>query len=146
MEPLAANRVLSKLRTLGSPNPVLREGQIAKAGPIKTDQDNFIADAPFPTLILPADIALAKEEGRGVEGHGEGGIWEVVSIGLAIKALEGVLSVGIFGGLNGEQAAGFGDGTGGEKPVAAYFGMEDGSVVVRVVDAQGKVTVRNERQ
>ena len=45
--------------------------------------------------------------------------------------IEGVLSVGIFGGMNGLQAQKKGMRRGGEKPVAAYFGMEDGSVVVR---------------
>ena len=48
-----------------------------------------------------------------------------------IKMLEGVLSVGIFSGLNGEQAAHAGLKVGGQRPVAAYFGMADGGVVVR---------------
>ena len=116
-----------------------------KAGPIKTDQDNFIIDAPFPTLIIRSDIAAAKEAGEVITGRGEGGVWEVETLALAIKALEGVLSVGIFSGLNGLQAAGVGDGTGGQKPVAAYFGMGDGTVVVRVADATGNVTLRDER-
>ena len=145
VEPLAANRVLSQLYTLGSPKPTLREGQLAKAGPIKTDQDNFIIDAPFTTLITSEDIDAAKAEGKVVVGQGEGGLWEVRNLALAIKALEGVLSVGIFTGLNGLQAAGAGDGTGGQKPVAAYFGMGDGSVVVRVADVEGRVTMRDER-
>ena len=137
VEPLAAHRVLSVLRTLGSTEPAIREGSIAKAGPIKTDQDNFIIDAPFSTLLLPSDIASAKAEGKVIEGRGQGGVWEVVNLALAIKALEGVLSVGIFSGINGMQAAGIGDGTGGQKPIAAYFGMEDGSITVRKADVQG---------
>ena len=145
VEPLAANRVLSQLRTLGSPEPALREGQLAKAGPIKTDQDNFIIDAPFTTLITSADIAAAKAEGKIIQGRGEGGSWEVQTLALAIKSLEGVLSVGIFTGLNGLQVAGVGDGTGGQKPVAAYFGMGDGSVVVRFADIEGNVTMRDEQ-
>lgn len=145
VEPLAAHRVLSVLRTLGSTKPAIREGQIAKAGPIKTDQDNFIIDAPFPTLLLPSDIASAKAKGKVIEGRGQGGLWEVVNLALAIKALEGVLSVGIFSGINGMQAAGIGDGTGGQKPAAAFFGMEDGSVVVRRADEQGHVTLRDEK-
>ena len=142
VEPLAAHRVLSVLRTLGSTEPAIREGSIAKAGPIKTDQDNFIIDAPFQTLLLPSDIAKAKAEGKVIEGRGQGGLWEVVNLALAIKALEGVLSVGIFSGINGMQAAGIGDGTGGQKPIAAYFGMEDGSVKVRIADKYGHVTLR----
>ena len=117
---------------------------MAKAGPVKTDQDNFIVDAPFETLILSTDIQTAKEEGRELAGTGQGGVWEVYSLSLAIKALEGVLSVGIFSGLNGEQAASTSQGIGGQKPVAAYFGMANGSVVIRVADEKGHVTVREE--
>ena len=113
---------------------------MTKAGPIKTDQDNFIIDAPFETLKLSSDIQKAQEEGKTIAGNGQEGWWEVLSLSLAIKALEGVLSVGIFAGMNGLQAAGIGNGTGGQKPVAAYFGMADGSVVTRVADANGHVT------
>ncbi|KAG8527650.1 uncharacterized protein KY384_007803 [Bacidia gigantensis] len=120
-------------------SPKLREGQMAKAGPLKTDQDNFIIDAPFPTLLLHSDIIRAEAEGEVQRGEGEGGVWEVVRLALSVKALEGVLSVGIFSGLNGLQAARVGDGTGGQKPIAAYFGMADGSVVVRGVGSNGNV-------
>ena len=138
------NKVLAALKLLGSVNPALREQHMAKAGPVKTDQDNFIVDAPFETLILPSDIETAKEGGRELTGNGQGGVWEVYSLSLAIKALEGVLSVGIFSGLNGVQAASAANGLGGQKPVAAYFGMADGSVVIRVADEKGHVTVREE--
>ena len=144
VEPLAVNRVLSKLRALGSTHPKLREGQMVKAGPIKTDQDNFIIDAPFRALVLPSDIADPTGNGVG-KGEGEGGVWEVKHLALAIKALEGVLSVGIFSGLNGFQAAGTGDGTGGQKPVAAFFGMADGSVSVRNTNSRGQVTLENDK-
>ena len=116
-----------------------------KAGPIKTDQDNFIIDAPFKQLILPVDIQKAKDEGVTLTESGQDGVWEVASLARAIKALEGVLSVGIFSGMNGLQAAGIGDGIGGQKPVAAYFGLADGSVKVRVADACGHVTLRSEQ-
>ena len=45
--------------------------------------------------------------------------------------LEGVLSVGLFAGMNGQQAAEAGLKVGGQRPVAAYFGMADGGVVLR---------------
>ena len=45
--------------------------------------------------------------------------------------IEGVLSVGIFSGENGEEALRAGRKTGGQKPIAAYFGMEEGGVFVR---------------
>jgi ribose 5-phosphate isomerase A len=38
------------------------------------------------------------------------------------------LEVGIFSGVTGPQAQAAG-GIGGQKPVAAYFGMPDGTVV-----------------
>ena len=51
-----------------------------------------------------------------------------------IKLLEGVLSVGLFTGFNGSEASERGLQKGGQKPVAAYFGMSDGSVAVRVAE------------
>ncbi|KAL9100842.1 MAG: hypothetical protein Q9163_003832 [Psora crenata] len=143
VEPLATKRVLSQLRLLGSTNPALRDGHILKVGPIKTDQDNFIIDAPFPTLLVQRDVIAAKLDGKALTGKGEAGQWEVSALAFAIKAIEGVLSVGIFSGLNGLQAAGVGDGTGGQKPVAAYFGMADGRVVVLFADVDGHVNKRN---
>lgn len=138
VEPQSTNTVLSTLRALGSPNPALREGHIQKAGPIKTDQDNFIIDAPFPTLRLPADVT------KGKQGKGEGGVWEVQALAAEIKGIEGVLSVGLFCGVNGAQAATRGMARGGQKPLCAYFGMKDGKVVTRVAGEDGRVEVREE--
>ena len=160
VEPLAANTVMAQLERLGSRGPRLREGQMAKAGPIKTDQDNFIVDAPFRKLLLPKDIKVREKEkvedgdalvagagvGRrvslgpaaegaiGVDGgnlDGEGREWEVEALAREIKMIEGVLSVGLFCGLNGEEVLAQGGTIGGQKPVAAYFGMANGDVVVR---------------
>ena len=39
----------------------------------------------------------------------------------------GVAEIGLFSGKNGTEAQ-EGGGSGGQKPVAAYIGMEDGSV------------------
>ena len=127
VEPLAISAVLSSLRDLGSPNPKVRTGAQEEAGPLKTDQDNFIIDAPFPSLLLPKDIAGEAE----MAGDGQGGIWEVQKLARGIKLIEGVLSVGIFSGENGEEMTARGLHIGGQKPVAAYFGMQDGSVVLR---------------
>ncbi|KAL4819653.1 ribose 5-phosphate isomerase A-domain-containing protein [Aspergillus spinulosporus] len=126
--PIAAKRVLTALRRLGSINPVLRPQTGSKLGPLKTDQDFYIIDAPFPTLLTKADIAAGKD------GSGKDGIWEVDTLSLAIKQIPGVLEVGIFSGVTGPQAQALG-GIGGQKPVAAYFGMPDGSVQVRKADA-----------
>lgn len=108
-----------------------------KTGPIKTDQDNFIIDAPFKPLLLPRDIQASNAlhpTHEGVRGEGEDGVWEVERLAREIKGIEGVLSVGLFCGMDGEEVERKGGGRrsgGGQKPVAAYFGMEDGGVVVR---------------
>lgn len=128
VEPLAAPRVLRVLRSLGSSAPFVREGRGARAGPIKTDQDNVIVDAPFPTLLMAEDVAGGKGKG---DGKGEKGKWEVEALAKEIKLIQGVLEVGLFVGRNGVQVAADGEAGGGQKPVAAYFGMEDGSVEVR---------------
>jgi ribose 5-phosphate isomerase A len=115
---------MDRLRMLGSPQPFLREGLVSKAGPIKTDQDFFIVDAPFKTLLIAEDLAT------GQKGNGEEGVWEVETLAKAIKAIHGVLEVGIFCGPTGPEASAAGV-VGGQRPVACYFGMEDGSVTVR---------------
>lgn len=68
-------------------------------------------------------------------------MWEVAELAREIKAIEGVLSVGLFVGENGVQVQKRGGRAGGQKPVAAYFGMEDGSVVVRVAREDGKTSI-----
>ncbi|KAF2188292.1 ribose 5-phosphate isomerase [Zopfia rhizophila CBS 207.26] len=131
--PISVPTVLYSLRTLGSPNPKVRTTLLAKSGPLKTDQDFFIIDAPFPTLLTSADVAAGKGKGDGSDGK-----WEVNKLSQAIKELTGVLEVGIFSGMNGVEAADLRarEGArsavvGGQKPVAVYFGMQDGSVQVR---------------
>lgn len=124
--------MLHSLRVLGSSNPKLRTTLLEKSGPLKTDQDFFIIDAPFPKLLIAEDIAAGKGKGDGSDGT-----WEVNKLSEAIKALTGVLEVGIFSGLNGPDAdaisgkEGVKTVTSGQKPVAVYFGMSDGSVEVR---------------
>lgn len=122
--PLAAHTVAQELRRLGSTNPIVRTHTLAKTGPVKTDQDFFIIDAPFKKLLTESDVA------SGVKGNGEDGVWEVQALSKKIKSITGVLEVGIFSGRNGEEAQKQG-GWGGQKPVAVYFGMQDGSVTVR---------------
>jgi len=140
-----------------------------KAGPLKTDQANFIIDAPFPTLLLPKDstthnapstenpsststtqtptpttTAPAPTPAPPVQTSSSSPNplpstssppnahpWHPSTLARAIKLIEGVLSVGLFVGENGDEAAAAGRKSGGQKPVAAYFGMADGGVVVR---------------
>ncbi|KAF1994769.1 ribose-5-phosphate isomerase [Amniculicola lignicola CBS 123094] len=137
--PISVPSVLHALRALGSPSPVLRTTLLEKSGPLKTDQDFFIIDAPFKTLLTTADVASGKGK-----GDGSNGVWEVTQLSAVIKTLTGVLEVGIFSGLNGVDAEAVREKEGarttvtsGQKPVAVYFGMQDGSV--EVLDADGSV-------
>lgn len=131
VEPKAARQVMARLRVLGSksPNgtgPFLREGAMTKAGPIKTDQDFFIIDAPFPQpLLTSADI----EKGAVIDPHR--GIWEVEELARAVKDINGVLAVGLFCGPTGPEAQAAAV-IGGQRPTACYFGMSDGTVQSRM--------------
>lgn len=129
MAPVAANRVLARLKEFGSIQPSVRFSTLPREGPmnkvpLKTDQEFFIIDAPFPTLLTKTDVAAGKD------GSGKGGVWEVNELAHAIKQIAGVLEVGIFSGHTGTQASARGS-LGGQRPVAAYFGMADGSVSSR---------------
>ncbi|KAJ5690769.1 Ribose-5-phosphate isomerase [Penicillium macrosclerotiorum] len=126
--PMAVYRVQRKLKELGAIDPVVRLNKEIKQGPLKTDQDFFLIDAPFAPLLTQADIAAGKD------GSGKNGVWEVNQLAREIKQIAGVLEVGIFSGLTGPQATAAG-GAGGQRPVAAYFGMPDGSVQVRHASA-----------
>lgn len=136
--PLSQRKVIAGLKLLGSSNPTLRTTLLEKSGPLKTDQDFYIVDAPFPTLLTKEDIKAGKGKGDGTDGT-----WEVNAISRAIKGLTGVLEVGIFSGLSGVEAQelraqdkSVSAVTGGQKPIAVYFGMADGSVKLRT--AQGE--------
>ncbi|KAK3627731.1 ribose-5-phosphate isomerase rki1 [Elasticomyces elasticus] len=121
--PIAHASVLRELRIIGSPDAKLREHSMAKTGPIQTDQSFYIIDAPFKTLLSPQDVKDGKD------GSGKDGQWDVDALAARIKMINGVLEVGLFHGMNGyeTQAAGL---QGGQKPVAVYFGEEDGEVSV----------------
>ncbi|KAF7846316.1 hypothetical protein BT93_L4627 [Corymbia citriodora subsp. variegata] len=121
--PISHATVMRQLKLLGSVNPVLREHTLAKTGPVQTDQGFYIIDAPFKPLLTAKDVAEGKD------GSGVDGVWDVHTLAHKIKAISGVLEVGLFFGPTGieVQAAG---GQGGQKPVACYFGNRDGSVVV----------------
>jgi len=124
--PKSAPRTKRVLMALGSPDPKIRQGGSSKAGPVVTDNGQWIIDAPFPPLLIPSDL---KE---GVKGNGENGAWEVHTLAQTLIQIPGVLEVGLFHGRNGFQVAQLGEEGGGQKPVAAYFGMENGDVEVRV--------------
>lgn len=127
--PIAANAVLKELRGLGSPNPTVRE---ATGVPVETDQNFYIVSAPFPQLLTVKDRAPAAG-GSGKTSDGQDGkYWEAERLATAIKMIPGVLEVGLFVGANGPEALKKG-GRGGQKPVAVFFGNQDGSVEVKRV-------------
>ena len=90
-----------------------------------TDNGCWIIDAPFKPLLMASDL---KE---GQKGDGEDGVWEVHQLGRRLKRIVGVLDSGLFHGRNGVEVTSAGEEGGGQKPVAAYFGMENGEVQVR---------------
>lgn len=85
--PFAYAKVLQNLVRLGSQNPALRMGK-AKAGPVVSDNGNFIIDAPFSTEDLKDPLRILK----------------------LIKMLTGVVEVGLF--CHMAQAAYFGNADG----------------------------------
>jgi ribose 5-phosphate isomerase A len=81
--PLAHTKVINDLLSLGAQNPQLRMGGKAKAGPIITDNGNFIIDAHFGEIVDPEGLAET------------------------IKKLVGVVEVGLF--INMADAVYFGN-------------------------------------
>lgn len=111
--PMAAPRILGELKELGSINPKIREGLPGKAGAIVTDNGMWIIDAPFAPLA------------SGKDGNAEG-TWTVDALADRLIKIPGVAEIGLFYGRNGFQVQ-----SGAQKPVAAYFGMADGTVEVK---------------
>lgn len=120
--PMAAPRVLDELARMGSQNPRIRPGLPGKAGAIVTDNGMWIIDAPFAPLLTRKDGAQA--------GTGADGVWTVDALADKLIKIPGVAEIGLFYGQNGLQVA-----SGAQKPVAAYFGMADGTVEVKTATA-----------
>lgn len=70
--PVAYNKVLQDLINMGSKKAIVRQGGSAKAGPVVTDNNNFLIDADFGNIENP--LALHEK----------------------IKALVGVVETGLF--------------------------------------------------
>lgn len=113
----ATGHVLSELKKLGAINPVLRSGLPGKAGSVVTDNGNSLIDAPFAPLALAKDLKCQD---------GENGVWTVEGLVDKIIKIVGVVEVGLFAGANGFEVQ-----SGAQKPVAAYFGMADGTVEIQ---------------
>lgn len=127
---MAAPDVLDRLTSLGSLKPMVRPGVPGKAGEVVTDNGMWIIDAPFPPLLLDKDLAAAGiTTGRDADGN-----WGVSALADELLRIPGIVEIGLFYGLNGVQAAALGKSGLAQKPVAAYFGMEDGSVQTKVAE------------
>jgi ribose 5-phosphate isomerase A len=118
---MAAPDVLVRLQALGSPNPLVRSGLASKAGECVTDNGLWSIDAPFPPLLLPKDGA----------GDPAAGLWEVSKLAAELLAIPGIVEIGLFHGVNGDQAVGTTLEGKAQKPVAAYFGTAEGTVDVQ---------------
>ena len=116
--PMAADRVLRELELLGAKGAKVRSGLPGKAGSVVTDNGMTIVDAPFAPLRLPGDVAAADE--------GKDGVWSVDALADSLIKITGVVETGLFVGKNGFEVE-----SGAQKPVAAYFGMADGTVRVQ---------------
>jgi ribose 5-phosphate isomerase A len=130
VDPFFATDVLADLEALGSISPRIRLGLPAKAGECVTDNGNWIIDAPFKPLRLKRDLpGDASAEGADKLADHD---WEVSKLAAALKGLPGVIETGLFWGLNGIEAEASGlRRASPQKPVAAYFGMENGEVEVK---------------
>ncbi|KAK1779758.1 ribose 5-phosphate isomerase A-domain-containing protein [Copromyces sp. CBS 386.78] len=121
--PMAAPRVLEELKKLGSLSPKIRPGTPGKAGAIVTDNGLWIVDAPFkPLLASEEEVPEGKEDGQD-------GVWTVDGLADRLIKIPGVAEIGLFYGQSGLEVE-----SGAQKPVAAYFGMADGSVKVQTLE------------
>ncbi|CAD6574955.1 MAG: ribose-5-phosphate isomerase rki1 [Cyphobasidiales sp. Tagirdzhanova-0007] len=119
--PFAWASVLNKLQKMGCTSPKLRMGK-AKAGPVVTDNGNFVIDAHWDEVYMQDPAELLHRIKMYVPS-----IFPLFSILIDVNAnsfffnatrLTGVLEVGLFC----------------KMAKAAFFGMEDGTVLVRNAD------------
>lgn len=82
----------------------------------------WIIDAPFAPLLLPKDLS------SDVDGAGTNGAWEVSRLAQELLSIPGIVEIGLFHGVNGNQAVALGRAGQAQKPVAAYFGTAEGTV------------------
>ena len=139
--PIAVNNVIGSLEALGCPNPTLRTVHTGdKEDALRTDQNFVLLMAPFPPLRTNQDPEPKQTDQAKTHDGEMGRIWQAERLSTAIKMIPGVLDVGLFVGYNGPEARKkYGGvrvqdpvlGQGGQKPVAVYFGMQDGSVKER---------------
>ncbi|KAH9816804.1 ribose 5-phosphate isomerase A-domain-containing protein [Melampsora americana] len=86
--PFAWAKVIRNIQKMGCPNATLRMGK-SKAGPVVTDNGNFVIDAPFDEVYMRDPMEL----------------------GYRLKMLTGVLEVGLFCGMAQDAYFGNPDGS-----------------------------------
>jgi ribose 5-phosphate isomerase A len=129
VDPFFARDLIADLKDMGALDPRVRLGLPAKAGECVTDNGNWLIDAPFKPLLLPEDLIRLSVDGMGADG-----VWEISALAAALNNLPGVVETGLFYGVNGveaEASAKAGKRQLAQKPVAAYFGMDNGQVQIR---------------
>lgn len=107
--PFAYVQVMDRLQKAGG-LPALRMGGAAKAGPVVSDNGNFIVDCPFPEAMMRDPFKLLCQ----------------------IKLITGVVEVGLFCGL--AKAAYFGN-ENGTVTIRTLTGLE----TINEVPAQAPV-------
>jgi len=108
--PFAYSKVLANIRRIpGAMEPVLRMGK-AKAGPVVTDNGNFVIDAPFDEAHMREPLELLHR----------------------LKMLTGVVEVGLFCGM--ARAAYFGNEDG-----SVTVRWDDGRVESRTADSPSAI-------
>lgn len=124
VDPFFATDIIADLQALGALAPGIRLGLPSKAGECVTDNGNWLIDAPFRPL--------RHKNSPPADGVGPMKEWEVSELGAALKGLTGVVETGLFWGMNGIEAEKNNlRRANTQKPIAAYFGMEDGGVEIR---------------
>ncbi|CAK9437866.1 uncharacterized protein LODBEIA_P22440 [Lodderomyces beijingensis] len=68
--PIAFTKVINELKKMGAKNVDLRQGGKAKAGPVITDNNNFLLDADFGIIENPRELHLKLKELVGVVDTG----------------------------------------------------------------------------
>ncbi|KAJ8469506.1 hypothetical protein ONZ51_g8962 [Trametes cubensis] len=122
--PFAYTKILQNLHLLGSPRAVLRMAK-AKAGPVVSDNGNFIIDAPFPEEMMQDPYTVRPSPSLPFPPFPLifpmlTGLGEHTQLLTRIKMLTGVVEVGLFCHM----------------AKAAYFGNQDGSVTIKWHDGR----------
>ena len=108
--------MLERLKKMGSPNAALRMAKM-KAGPVVTDNGNFVIDAPFSEEDYKNPMEVSKDKQFKCNAVGRDQLTSVFpQLLVKLKLLTGVVEVGLFCGM----------------AKVAYFGNEVPSLAVKL--------------